>query len=410
MKKVVNNKYFKYGLTAFIVLASGILLYFLLNKISVLFNILKAILIMLKPLIYGICIAFLLTQLYNYFERVFNKLLHKNIKDKKKCEKYSKIISIILSILIMILVLFFFIYIIIPKLITSVLGIIENWDIDIENVELWLKNVLPLSPKLEASILSMVNSSSSSLLQWLSTSLVPNLENITNSVTTGLNDMYVFIKDFIIGLVFSIYILANKNKFIAGSKKVTYRLFGIKKGNNIMESSRYTYKVLVGFIKGKLITSLIIGTGCYLGMIILHLPYALLVSVIVAITNIIPFFGPIIGWVPSVIIIALVSPLEALYFTIMIVILQQIEGNILEPKIVGNITGISAFWVLFSIIIFGDLFGIVGMIIGVPIFAVIYHFVCNKIDKNLKKKGLPTDIEDYSNLKYIDEDTKEIIK
>ena len=195
--------------------------------------------------------------------------------------------------------------------------------------------------------------------------------------------MYIFIKDFIIGIVFSVYILANKTKFIAGVKKFTYTLFGIRHGNNILEIGRYSYKIFNGFVKGKLITSLTIGIANYIGMVLLNLPYALLISIIIAVTNIIPFFGPIIGWIPSVILILMISPLKALYFTILNILLQQVEGNILEPKIVGNTTGISGFWVLFAIILFEGLFGFIGMIIGVPIFAIIYHFAISYINKYL---------------------------
>ena len=145
-------------------------------------------------------------------------------------------------------------------------------------------------------------------------------------------------------------------------------------------------------------------------MIILKMPYALLISLIIAVTNIIPFFGPIIGWVPGVILIAMVSPIQALYFTILIIILQQIEGNILEPKIVGDITGISGFWVLFAIIVFGDLFGFIGMILGVPVFAIIYHFIKYNADKYLSKRELPYNDDDYLDLKYIDETTKKPVK
>ena len=295
-------------------------------------------------------------------------------------------------------------------MIVSILGVIEAWPQNMKNIEAWLESLLSSSPVLEENILSAVNESSSSILEWLSNALLPTMEKLTDGVTTGLNDMYTFLKDFIIGIVFSIYIVANKTKFIAQLKKMTYTIFGIRKGNGIMEVGRYSYKIFNGFVKGKLITSLIIGTATYLGMIILGLPYALLISIIVSVTNIIPFFGPIIGWIPSVILILLSSPLEALYFTILCVILQQIEGNILEPKIVGNTTGISGFWVLFAIILFEGLFGFVGMIIGVPIFAIIYHFVTLYINRYLSRKDMPVDDEEYMNLKYIDETTKKVIK
>lgn len=410
MKKKIENKYFYWALTAFSVIGASLLLYFFFLRFDNIIATFIRIINIFKPLIYGVIIAFLLTQIFNYFDRRFNKLFSAKIEDNEKVKNLSKTLSIAISIFILFITIFLILYILIPKLMLSILGIIETWTYNVDNIEAWLQNILKVSPALEEIILSAVNESSTSILSWISGALLPQMEKIMESVTTGLNDMYIFISDFIIGIVFSVYILANKNKFMAQLKKVTYSLLGIKKGNSLLQSARYSYKVFNGFIKGKLLTSLIIGSACYISMSILRLPHTLLISIIIAITNIIPFFGPIIGWIPSVILIAMVSPIQALYFTILVIILQQIEGNILEPKIVGNTTGISGFWVLFAIIVFGDLFGFVGMIFGVPIFAIIYHFVSNKLKQYLLEKQMPLDDEDYIDLKYIDETTKRPIK
>lgn len=406
MKKI-NNKYLSYGLTAFAVIASAIILYFIILRFKDILLAIGNFLKIFKSLLYGIIIAFLLTQLYNYFDRLFNKWLNKKVKNVKKI---SKIISLTLSIVILLLLLFLIIYVLIPKLIISILGIINSWSTYTNSIETWLMNVLSVSPNLKEAILNMVNESSSDILTWLTTAIVPNLENVSNTVTTGLTDMYIFLKDFVIGFVFSIYILVNKNKFIAGIKKITYRILGIKKTNELMKTTRFCYRIFIGFLKGKSLASIIVGFVCYISMIILDIPYALLISFIIAVTNIIPFFGPFIGWIPSAILIALISPLKALYFSIMILLLQQIDGNYLSPKLMGDSIGLSAFWVLLAIVIFGELFGIIGMILGVPIFAVIYQFITRNVDYKLKENGLPVDIEEYENLKYIDETTKKVIK
>lgn len=410
MKHKIENKYLYTGLTAFFVIGASLLLYFFFLRINDVIQVFRKIIHILKPLIYGIIIAFILTQIFNYIDKKLSKFLIDKLNDKELAKKYSKIISITVSILILFLSLFLILYILIPKLMISILGIIESWSYNVDNIEAWLRSLLKESPALEEMILDAVNESSTSILSWISGALLPQMEMIMSSVTTGLNDMYKFITDFIIGLVFSIYILANKTKFIADLKKATYTILGVKKGNSVLQGARYSYKVFNGFVKGKLITSGIIGTACYIGMIILNLPHTLLISMIVAITNVIPFFGPFIGWIPSVILIAMVSPIQALYFSILILILQQIEGNILEPKIVGNTTGISGFWVLFAIIVFGELFGFIGMIFGVPIFAIIYRFISHEVDKYLLKKKMPIEEEDYIDLKYIDETTRRPIK
>ena len=410
MKHKIENKYLYTGITAFLVIGASLLLYFFFLRLDEILSIFRRIIQILKPLIYGIIIAFILTQIYNYVEKKLTTYLLQKMDDDELAKKYSKVISITISILVLFLALFLILYILIPKLMISILGIIESWSYNVDNIENWLRGLLKESPALEKIVLDAVNDSSTSILSWISGALLPQMEMIMSSVTTGLNDMYKFITDFIIGLVFSIYILANKTKFIADLKKATYTILGIKKGNSVLNGARYSYKVFNGFVKGKLITSGIIGTACYIGMIILRLPHALLISMIVAITNVIPFFGPFIGWIPSVILIAMVSPLQALYFSILILVLQQIEGNILEPKIVGNTTGISGFWVLFAIIVFGDLFGFVGMIFGVPIFAIIYRFISHEVDKYLLKKNMPINEDDYTDLKYIDETTRHPIK
>lgn len=410
MKHKIENKYLSIGLTALGVITLSILFYFIMLRFNDIIKIIGQIFIIIKPLLYGIVIAFLLTQTYNFFDKNFQKLLSKKDDDEIKIKKYSKAISIILSILIMLVLLFCILYLLIPKLITSVLGIIEVLPESIDKLEVWLDNILEINPGIEKMILSAINDSSKSVLSWISDGILPRMENIFSSVTTGLNEMYVFLKDFIIGIVFSIYLLANKNRFVSQVKKVMYNILGIKRGNSLLQASRYSYRVFNGFIKGKLLTSAIIGVACYISMLIFNMPYALLISLIVAITNIIPFFGPIIGWIPSVIILALINPIQALYFTIIIIILQQIEGNVLEPKIVGNSVGISGFWVLFAITIFGGFFGFFGMIIGVPIFAIIYHFASYYLRKDLIKKGYPANTDDYNNLKYIDETTKKSVK
>ena len=409
MKSKLDNIYVKWALTLFSVIAASILLYFFMLRFNDILSAIGKILYILKPLLYGIVIAFLLTQIFNHFDIRLTKLLAKKY-DITKSKSISKVLSIIISILILLLLIFFIFYILIPKTVISLLGVIESWPENMKNIETWIRDVLSSSPVLEEQILSAVNNSSNSIIEWISTGILPQMEKISSSVTTGLNDVYIFLKDFIIGIVFSIYIVANKNKFIAQLKKIIYTIFGIKYGNNIMEVGRYSNKIFNGFVKGKLITSLIIGLATYIGMIIFNLPYALLISVIVAVTNIIPFFGPFIGWIPSVILVLLESPIEALYFTLLCVFLQQIEGNILEPKIVGNSTGISGFWVLFAIILFEGLFGLVGMIIGVPIFAIIYHFVVLYLNRYLNKKDIPTNTEDYVDLKYIDETTRKVVK
>lgn len=408
--KNIQNKYLSWGLTALGVIAAAIVFYFIVLRLDKILWVIGQIFVILKPLIYGLVIAFLLTQSYNFLDRRLIKLLSKKIDDKDKVKKISKIVSIVVSILVMLLFLFLILYILIPKLIINILAIIEALPDSMDNIELWLRNILKTNSTLENIVLGAVNNSSNSILTWISTGVLPTFENIFSSFTTGLNDMYIFLRDFLIGIIFSVYIVINKKSFLAHTKKVTYALLGVKNGNALLEGARYSYRIFNGFIKGKLLTSIGLAIVCYLLMIMFGMPYALLISIIVGITNIIPFFGPFIGWIPGVIILLLNSPIQALYFSIIILVLQQIEGNIIAPKVVSNKTGLSSFGVLFSIVVFGNLFGFVGMIIGVPIFAIIYHFLSYYLKKYLEKKNLPSDTKDYDNIKYIDETTRKPIK
>lgn len=410
MKRKIQNEYIYWGITALSVIALGILFYFTILRFDNIIKIIGKILYIFRPLLYGIIIAFILTQSFNFFNRKFIKLLSKRSKDTIKVKKESKIISISISILILLLILFWIFYLLIPKLLISVVGIVEMLPDSIVKVESWLENILKGNPAIENIILTMINDSSKSILSYLSEGILPKMENIVTTVTVGLNGMYEFLRDFTIGIVFSVYLLINKNKYVSEMKKFIYTFLGIKKGNSLLQGARYSYKIFNGFIKGKLLTSVALGIVCYIAMILFKMPYAALISLIVAITNIIPFFGPIIGWFPGVILLLLINPIQALYFTIIIIVLQQIEGNILSPKIVGDSIGLSGFWVLFSIMIFGGIFGLVGMIIGVPIFAIFYHFASYQLKKYLAKKDLPSETADYEDLKYIDETTKKVVK
>ncbi len=214
----------------------------------------------------------------------------------------------------------------------------------------------------------------------------------------------------IIGIIVSVYILSNMERFIAGVRRLTYSLFGIETAEKIRDGLAFTDKTFMGFINGKLLDSAIIGLICYIVCAILNMPYALLVSVIVGVTNIIPFFGPFIGAVPSALIILMVDPMKTLIFVIFIIVLQQIDGNLIGPKILGSSIGINGFWVMFSIILGAGLFGFWGMLLGVPVFVLIYTLIDGAVVKKLKKSDLPWETAEYVDLESIDPVTREIIK
>ena len=223
-----------------------------------------------------------------------------------------------------------------------------------------------------------------------------------SGLTVGVLNFMREIMNILIGLIVSVYVLFSKEKFSKQSKKITYAIFKPSNANMILHLTIKSNEIFGGFIIGKIIDSAIIGVLCFAGLSILNMPYAMLVSVIVGVTNVIPFFGPYIGAIPSAILILLAEPKMGIYFIIFIIALQQFDGNILGPKILGNSTGLSAFWVIVSILLGGGLFGIVGMLFGVPTFAVIYYVIKLLVDNKLEKKELPTVSGCYNEESYVD--------
>ena len=207
--------------------------------------------------------------------------------------------------------------------------------------------------------------------------------------------LLVLVKDMLIAIIVSVYLLMRKDIFAAQSKKIVYSLFPTRAADLIVQEVRSAYRIMSGFITGKLLDSLIIGVICLVCCNLLQFPYPALISVIIGVTNIIPFFGPFIGAIPCGLLIFLVNPLQAVYFAIFILVLQQFDGNILGPKILGDSTGLASFWVLFSILLFGGLFGFAGMVLGVPVFAMFYSIVSRLVSYGLRARGLPGKTEEY---------------
>jgi predicted PurR-regulated permease PerM len=221
-------------------------------------------------------------------------------------------------------------------------------------------------------------------------------------VGTGVRYVVTGVYNLVIGIIVSVYLLSNREAFIASAKRILYSILSVDTAKRFLNVLRFADRTFIGFINGKLLDSAIIGLICYIGCSILQMPYALLVSVMIGITNIIPFFGPLIGAVPSALIILMVDPVKCLVFVIFVILLQQLDGNIIGPKILGNSVGINGFWVMFSIIIGAGFFGFWGMVLGVPVFVVIYTIIKESVRRKLLRNDLPTDEASYTNLDYID--------
>lgn len=408
MKDKFENKYIAWGVTLFSVFSALILLFFAIYRWDYIFGFIQTLFTIMMPFIYGVAISYIINPIVKFFEnKVFNKLL-KKIKNKKKKDrkKLLRVLSLCTSTIIFFGLLITSVRFLIPELLKSV-------EMLILNINTYLSNSKELLIKLfggSDAVIEFINDNYGRFSEFMNESFNQGLfDNMMTTISNSIFGTLKFLYNLIIGYIIAIYILFDKEKFKAQSKKLLYTIFSYDKVNIILENTRYTDKVFGGFFAGKLLDSLIIGIICFLCMLAMRMPYSLIVSVIVGVTNIIPYFGPFIGAIPSAFLIFLVSPGKSLLFIIFIFVLQQIDGNIIGPKILGSKTGLSSFWVLFSLLIFGGLFGMVGMILGVPLFSILYSFINGVLKRRLKEKKLPEDSKDYEKLLYIDEKSGKLV-
>ena len=351
--------------------------------------------LLLTPFILGFVFAYLLNPIVEFFK---NNLVSKWIKknNKKNITNLSILITCVLFIGIVILLFSF----IIPELLKSIEKLAINLPKYIEEI----KNYLLLKmgdSELQEVVLNNYESINEYLNTAVNTTLLPKIDGWLVLLSTGVLSILKTILDILLGFVISIYFLADKDNFIGGIKKVLYCILPIKVANHILDNARQTDGIFGNFIIGKLLDSLIIGFITFLFLAVFGYPYALLIGVLVGVTNIIPYFGPWFGAIPSILLLLMDNPTKALIFGLFIIVLQQIDGNILGPKLCGARIGLKSFWVLASILFFGSIFGIVGMLVGVPLFALIYRYLTNLINVTLKNKKLPTENEEYVHLKRI---------
>lgn len=409
MKKQEIKKYVSVGVTAFCVLAAAILLYFFCLRWDHVMGVIGGFFSMLTPFIAGVLIAYLVNPFFCFLNRHLSKVFVKFhwAKDQAAAEHKCRCVSSILALLVVLLVIVSIFAVIIPEAYRSIKNIVNGFDSNSatlgERLKGWLHNypqaeefIMPYYEKIVAEVKEWIKGGA--MMDWLKASAGP----ILSSIVSGVSTVVTTIVNTFISFIVTIYILNSKQTFLAQSRKMLYAIGGKKTADAVLSECAYAHAVFGRYIRGALADSFVLGCVVFMLMNILSLPYPLLVAVIVAMTNVIPFFGPYIGAIPSIILILLVDPLAALKFTIMILILQQVEGNIISPKIIGNTTGLNGFWVLFSIIFFGKIFGFLGLLFGVPMFAVVYHIVTNWAARQLKKKHLPVKTSEYYSSGLVD--------
>ena len=407
-----DKKYLYWGVTAFCVVACAILFYMALNYLGYVGKALKALVRILSPFIWGLVITYLLNPLVQMLHRkTFGPLCRRLYAKNKRSDGQglARGLSVLLAEIFMVAIITALFYLIIPQLYSSIETIVVNSPIYVERLTTWVTRMLADYPEVEAYVEKMLGDVNSDLISWLQTTVLPGLGSLLSNVSTGVRYVVTAVYNLVIGIIVSVYLLSNIETYGANAKRVLYSVLSVEAAKKLLDGLDFTDRTFIGFLNGKLLDSAIIGIICYIFCAIVNMPFALLVSVIVGVTNIIPFFGPFIGAVPSTIIILMANPPKALVFVIFVIILQQVDGNIIGPKILGSSTGINGFWVMFSIILGAGLFGFWGMLLGVPVFVVIYTAINNNIDKKLKRSDLPVTTEEYRKLDYIDPVTLEPI-
>ena len=410
MKNDKYRTYIYWGVTALTVLLLLVAAVFVVMRWSLVAALGAKIANILAPVIYGAVFAYLLNPVYNRVQAAVMKMTEKIITQEEGRKRLGGFLGTLASLFLLVAVVVGLISMLIPQLINSISGVMETLPASINNLEIWLEKVLADNPDLEQQVMQHYGAAADYLQNWLTNVVVPNIYRIIGSVSSGVVLVVRAVFDILIGLIVMVYLLNMKEKLLAQAKMIIYGLFPLKIANKVIEEGRYVHQVFGGFIIGKLLDSLIIGLICFVLLGFANMPYVLLVSVIVGVTNVIPFFGPFIGAIPSAFLILLSDPMKCLYFLIFILLLQQFDGNILGPKILGDSTGLSSFWVLFSILLFGGLMGFVGMIIAVPTFAVVYRLVTEFTTWKLGKKALSDSLDSYDRLDYIDETEQTYMK
>lgn len=407
MKVKFSNKYIKCGITAFFVIAASICFYYLVFHISSLIKNIQAVLHVFSPVIIGLILAYLMAPILNFIEKKILNPLFEKLNKNGKHNKAIRGLGITFTFLLVFVIIYLLIAMLVSQIVPSIRNIITNFDSYLSNFYDWLNNLLDNNEDVKNTVMPIIEKTSEELENWLNDtkSLMEKSGEILKTVSLGVVGFFKTTWNVLLGLIISVYFLASKEIFSAQSKKVIYSLFERHTANKLLRAFRFTNKTFIGFFGGKIVDSIIIGLLCFIGTTLLGTPYAALVSVVVGVTNIIPVFGPYLGAVPSAVLILvadIMHPLNCVYFVIFILVLQQVDGNIIGPKILGNSTGLSSFWVIVAISVFGGFFGIPGMIVGVPFCAVIYAACKYHINRSLRNKKYSDLTADYMEMDSID--------
>lgn len=415
MKMKPEKNQVTWAITVFVLCVCLMLAYYVIFDGKTLAKNISGVIDSLSGVIIGVVLAYILIP---FMEGIEHRILIPIYKlrgidvslsetaDKKKRSQMRKI-SVLITMLVFAWLVYGLFRTIIPQIISSIREIANNLPVYIKNIDEYSNLFLANNPDLQQFIDSQLDSYYETLSVYLTKKLLPLLPNNVNTIFKVASKSFISaittLIDLIVGFIVAIYVLNSKERFTTKGKKMAYAIFREEFANELISGFRFVNYTFEGFIGGKLLDSFIIGVISYIGCLALGIPYPVLIAVIVGVTNIIPFFGPYIGGILGALILVMINPVKALVFLIFVIVLQQIDGNILGPTILGNSTGLSSFWVIFSITLFGGLWGIVGLLVGVPIFAVFYALVSRITNILLIKKGLSPDTNKYFDLAYVED-------
>ncbi len=386
MKINWNSKYTTISIYSFFVICASIIFYLIASEVSSFQIKVGEVISIFMPIIIGFVMAYLFNFILRFYEE---KVFRFNILKKSK-PKLVRFMGLILTYATVALLIFIFMKFVFPQILSSIMGLVNDIPSYVSKIT---DLVNDFNSKYEIQeeyynfIVEKWNEYRDSIIRF-ATNLIPVLGNIVKNILSS-------VWNIVLGIIVSIYLLIDKERFLGLSKKTTRALFSEERASRIIELANRGNNIFGKFLSGKILDSFIIGILTFVVITIFKMPYTILISFIVGITNIIPFFGPFIGAIPSAIIILFVSPIKALWFLVIILVIQQIDGNIIGPKILGDSLGISAFWILFSLLVSGKLFGLLGMIVGVPLFVFIYSIIKEVVESRLKKKGVPYETKEY---------------
>ena len=379
-----QKRYLYLMLSGFGAISLSILLFFVLYRLRGIGQLLQTVTGILLPFIYGGVVAYLARPMCNTYEKFLMRHLPERLR------RFSPSAAVVGSLVTLLLIVYALGAMIFPQVYDSVVTLGKTIPSRLESFVLWAETTFGESEYMDA-LFDFFNTSYEKIYMqvdaWIRNDLFPQITTLVSSVSSSVFAVLRSLYNLIIGLIVAVYVLSSRKRFARQSTLIVRSVLSEKWANAVLEEVTLMDRMFGGFIDAKILDSLIIGILCYLGCWVLRIPNTLLISVFVGITNIIPFFGPLIGAVPSTLLILIESPIKAVWFVIFVVVLQQLDGNVIGPRIMGNKIGISGFWVMFAIIFFGGVWGIVGMVIGVPLFAVIYDLVRKLVKYGLRKKG-----------------------